>query len=157
MEETEVVKVLGDFKAAKPFVAMELHSFCGVDYAPPTPAPAKEHIIGEEDEEEPSHKPAPAKPRPSPFPSSRQHMGHMMGQILKPQPPPPKSSKSSSGGSGSMAPPSSLPVKSHKHQSQSSNSVPKKQPAQPKLSPLKMPSHEKKPVAPSNEVSPSID
>lgn len=143
---------MGDFKAAQSMMAMELHSFCGVDYAPPTPAPAKEHIIGEEDEEEPSHQPPPARPRPPPFPSNRQHPSHMMGQILKP--PPPKSSRSSSGGSsGSMAPPSSLPVKSHKHQSQPSNNVPKKQPTQPKLSPLKMPSQEKKPVAPSNEVS----
>ena len=139
---------------------MKSEDFFGVDYAPPTPAPAKEHIIGEEDEEDQSQK-HPVR-RPPPFPGSkRPHPAHAHLMLKPPSQPAPKSSQQRSS-SSSMAPPQSLPVKPvklpssssaqaqrHKHQQQH-----QQQSSHPKLSPLKMPSGEKKPVkAPTNEVS----
>ena len=40
---------MGKYNAANVAI-LNTPSYLGVDYAPPTPAPAREHIIGEEDE-----------------------------------------------------------------------------------------------------------
>ena len=149
---------MGQYNSANTTL-LNTQGYIGVDYTPPTPAPAREHIIGEEDEEDTAHhKPVNVRKPPAPFPSQpRQH--HMLGPPTTHPPkkphPPPKINSWGSGG-GSMAPPQSpsIPVKpyNNKHQQPPSNapnttsSSTKKPVSQPKqkLSPLKMPSNEKK-------------
>ena len=126
----------------------------GVDYQPPTPAPAQHHVIGEEEEEElkaPTKRPlGPPFPRP---PGT--------ARPLAKQPARPAVSKSWSSVPGPMAPPRPL-APPNKHQklpgvSQSqSQSQSHKQSAvanKPRLSPLKMPSNDKKPSSvPSEDI-----
>ena len=126
----------------------------GVDYQPPTPAPAQHHVIGEEEEEEvkvpakkvlgPPLPRGPAMARPHPVPK---------------QPSRPPVNKSWPSGPAPMAPPRSLaPPSKHQKppgasQSQTSGQS-SKQPApssKPRLSPLKMPSNEKKPSSVPSE------
>jgi len=154
---TDVERVLGPIEDAHRIINKT--SCFGVDYQPPTPAPAQQHVIGEEDDEEvkpPVKKPlgpplprAPAMARPPPFPK---------------QPPRPPVNKS--WAPGPMAPPRALaPAKHHKlpganqsqsqsqSHSQSQSSKPATSSNKPKLSPLKMPSNDKKPsVAPENSI-----
>ena len=70
-QAAEIERVLGSFSADKTGDM----GLIGVDYAPPTPAPAREHIIGEEDEEENNQKPYIKKP-PPPFPTSSSSRHH---------------------------------------------------------------------------------
>ena len=123
-----------------------------MDYQPPTPAPAQHHVIGEEDDDEvkvPAKKPlGPPLPRPPPMA----------------RPPVPKQAvrpPAKSWPSAPMAPPRALappakhpkPPGASQSQSQSqsqshSQSQSSKQAAssnKPRLSPLKMPSNDKKP------------
>lgn len=156
---SDVEKVMGKYNAANVAI-LNTPSYLGVDYAPPTPAPAREHIIGEEDEmdtaEPVSSRSAPGHIRkPSQPPAPRQLSGGSLRPPVNPPPVPKPPSSSQKPASGSwdapMAPPQ-LPTKSsHKpHQSSGNSSKsdsqhPKKRsmPAQ-KLSPLTMPSSSKK-------------
>ena len=154
---SDVEKVMGKYNAANVAI-LNTPSYLGVDYAPPTPAPAREHIIGEEDEidtaEPVSSRSAPSHIRkPSQPLAPRQPSGGSLRPPANPPPvlKPPSSSQKPATGSwdAPMAPPQ-LPTKSsHKpHQSscaKSDSQHPKKRPvpAQ-KLSPLTMPSNSKK-------------
>ena len=155
---SDVEKVMGKYNAANVAI-LNTPSYLGVDYAPPTPAPAREHIIGEEDEvdtAEPVIRSAREHIRkPSQPPAPRQPSGSSLRPPANPPPLPKPSSSSLKPPSGSwdapMAPPQ-LPTKpSHKpHQSSSGGAKSDTQhskkrplPSQ-KLSPLTMPSNNKK-------------
>merc|ERR1719400_177025 len=141
---TDVERVLGPIEDAHKIINKT--SCFGVDYQPPTPAPAQHHLIGEEDEEDvkvpgvAKKLLGPPNPRPLRPPSSTK------------QPARPPVSKA--WGPGQMAPPKPMapPSKPQKppgtSQSQNSKSAPAAKP--PRLSPLKMPSNEKKPSIPSD-------
>ena len=146
-------KVMGKYNAAS-VATLNTSSYLGVDYAPPTPAPTREHIIGEEDEvdtaETVSSRSASGhtrKPLQSPAPRQPSE-----GSLRPPVNPPPvskhpsSSQKPASGsGNASMAPPhpktksSPKPHQSSGSQSNSQQSKKRSEPAQ-KLSPLTLPS-----------------
>ena len=138
-------RVLGPIEDAHKIINKT--SCFGVDYQPPTPAPSQHHLIGEEDDEDvkvpgvTKKLLGPPQPRPLRPPSSTK------------QPPRPPVSKAWAP-PGQMAPPKPMapPSKPHKpsgtSQSQNSKSAPAAKP--PRLSPLKMPSNEKKPSIPSD-------
>ena len=149
---------MGQYNSANTTL-LNTQGYIGVDYAPPTPAPMRDHIIGEEDEDDSlHHKPFNVRKHPVTFSSqARQH--HMLGPPTNLPPkkphPPPKVSSWSSG--SSMAPPQSpsVPVKPcNKHTqplstaSNNASSSTKKIVSQQKqkLSPLKMPSNERKAI-----------
>ena len=126
----------------------------GVDYQPPTPAPAQHHVIGEEDEEEVK---VPSKKVLGP-PMSRAPALARPHQVPK-QPPRPPVSKSWPAGPAPMAPPRAVAPPS-KHgkapgpsQAQGSGQSSKQTTpsSKPRLSPLKLPSNDKKPSSVPSE------
>ena len=137
-------RVLGPIEDAHKIINKT--SCFGVDYQPPTPAPTQHHLIGEEDEEDVKGAGATKKPlgppnsRPLRPPSSTKlparppvSKAWPAGQMAPPKP---------------MAPPSKPQKPPGTSQSQNSKSAPAAKP--PRLSPLKMPSNEKKPSIPSD-------
>jgi len=165
-QAAEIERVLGSFSADKTGDM----GLIGVDYAPPTPAPAREHIIGEEDEEENNQKPYIKKP-PPPFPTSSSSRHHPSAM---PRPPTSQTKHSShkekssslhhpsksSSWKGSMAPPQSpsVPVKPpqpHKPPHQMSSVPPEassRKNAKQKPSPLKMPNDKKQSVSSKDSI-----
>jgi len=147
---SDVEKVMGKYNAANVAI-LNTPSYLGVDYAPPTPAPAKEHIIGEEDEVDTAEPVSRGHIRkPSQPPAPRQSSA---SSLRPPAIPPPVAKPSSSlkppssSRDNPMAPPH-LPNKPSPKLNQSSGAKsdlqhPKKRSAE-KLSPLILPSNSKK-------------
>ena len=140
---------MGKYNAANVAI-LNTPSYLGVDYAPPTPAPAKEHIIGEEDEVDTAEPVSRGHIRkPSQPPAQRQPSS---SSLRPPAIPPPVAKPSSSqrppsGSREAMAPPH-LPKKPSPKLNQSAGAKndlqhPKKRPAE-KPSPLILPSNNKK-------------
>jgi len=165
-QENDVSRILGSYSADK--VGNKDTGdvgLIGVDYAPPTPAPAREHIIGEEDEEENNQKPNIKKP-PPPAPHSSRH--HPSASLRPPSSQTKHSShkdkspslhhpSKSSSWKGSMAPPQSpsVPVKPpHKppHQMSSVPEASSRKSSKQKPSPLKIQSNEKKSSVSSKDI-----
>ena len=146
---SDVEKVMGKYNAANVAI-LNTPSYLGVDYAPPTPAPAKEHIIGEEDEVDTAEPVSRGHIRkPSQPPAQRQPSS---SSLRPPAIPPPVAKPSSSqrppsGSREAMAPPH-LPKKPSPKLNQSAGAKndsqhPKKRSAE-KPSPLILPSNNKK-------------
>ena len=156
---SEVEKVMGKYNAANVAI-LNTPSYLGVDYAPPTPAPAREHIIGEEDEvdtaEPVTSRSAPGHIRKSSQPpAQRQPSSSSLRPPANPPQKAPSSSRKPTPGTwdGSMAPPQFPSGPAKPKQSESVSQLSKKRPVK-KLSPIIMPSNSKKSGLTSQ---PSID
>jgi len=144
-KDLEVEKVMGSFREAHHIINKT--SCFGVDYQPATPAPVQHHV-GEEDDDESSHRQHQRRGSNLSRPQSGSLRPPSNVPMSKPSRPPPKAPVPAPPGWGNMpmAPPqsTSIPNKPTKQSATHSNQQQRFSQPKPRPGPLKMPSSDKR-------------